>query len=88
MLFPDWNAARSLDCIGQDAFRFSIAVDLAAEKGEAFAVMVMQAQGWGVIDLAEARRWLERNGQFCRCSKCRPRDPPRRAPPPTQLSLF
>ena len=66
MLFPDWNAARSLDCIGQDAFRFSIAVDLAAEKGEAFAVMVMQAQG----------------------SKCRPRDPPRRAPPPTQLSLF
>jgi hypothetical protein len=50
--------------------------------------MVMEAKGWGVIDLAEARRWLERNGQFCRCSKCRPRDPPRRAAPPAQLTLF
>lgn len=53
MLFPDWNAARSLDCIGHDAFRFSLAVDLAEHKGEEFAVMVMEAQGWGVIDLAE-----------------------------------
>ena len=81
-------AVRPEACTGHDAFRFSVVVDLAAEKGEAFAIMVMQAQGWGVIDLAEARRWLERNGHFCRCSKCRPRDPPRRAPPPTQLSLF
>lgn len=81
-------AGRPESCIGHDAFRYSIAVDLATEKGEAFAVMVMQAKGWGVIDLAEARQWLERNGQFCRCPKCCPRDPPRRAAPPAQLSLF
>ena len=65
-------AGRPESCIGHDAFRYSIAVDLATEKGEAFAVMVMQAKGWGVIDLAEARQWLERNGQFCRCSSCLP----------------
>ncbi|MEB3420222.1 hypothetical protein VK682_16700, partial [Salipiger manganoxidans] len=57
-------------------------------KGEAFAVMVMEEKGWGAIDLEDARQWLERNGQFCRCPKCCPRDPPRRAPPPAQLALF
>ncbi|MFD1749771.1 hypothetical protein ACFSDD_10880 [Salipiger marinus] len=50
--------------------------------------MVMEEKGWGAIDLEDARQWLERNGQFCRCPKCCPRDPPRRAPPPAQLALF
>ncbi|WP_131821824.1 hypothetical protein [Salipiger marinus] len=81
-------AVRLEACTGHDAFRFSVAVDLAAERGEAFAIMVMQVKGWGVIDLAQAGQWLQANGHHCRCPKCRPRDPPRRAPPPAQLSLF
>ena len=81
-------AERPEDCTAHDAFRFSIAVDLAAEKGEAFAVMVMDAKGWGVIDLAQARLWLDRNGEHCRCAKCRPRDWPRPPERPAQLSLF
>ncbi|MCA0848351.1 hypothetical protein [Salipiger thiooxidans] len=76
------------ECIAHDAFRFSLALDLAQDKGEDFAVMVMEAKGWGRIDLTEAEAWVASNGRYCRCERCRPRTLRPLAAPAQQLSLF
>lgn len=75
-------------CIAHDAFRFSLALDLAHDKGEEFAVMVMEAKGWGWINLTEAEAWVASNGHYCRCERCRPRPLRHKLSQPLQLSLL
>ncbi|MAU44829.1 MAG: hypothetical protein CMP09_08410 [Yangia sp.] len=76
------------ECIAHDAFRYSLALDLAQDKGEEFSVMVMEAKGWGRINLTEAEAWVASNGHYCRCERCRPRPWRPLAAPAQQLSLF
>lgn len=68
-------------CIASMTSGAWIAVELAAEKGAAFAETVIASDRWAFpkIGIEEARLFLTENGQHCRCASCRPRQPARAA---------
>jgi hypothetical protein len=83
------QTANNAECTANMISGCWIASELAKDKGDDFAQMVISSDRWAFprVTIAQAQSFLANSEPHCRCSRCRPHRPSS-PPAPSQLSLF